>query len=174
MIRWLHLSDLHVFFNNHTNCNIKDSLITYLSDLDRQFDFVLITGDIAYQGNYVQDVGQYFEEIAKLTNCSLENFYVCIGNHDVTRNDLRSNTVISVLNEYTKNEKLSEEQYDYLFRTGHKKFINIIKGISPSIGNMNEPHYFINKPEYSITIINTCLFSHSLDDKEKLYINDVQ
>jgi len=173
MIRWLHLSDIHFNYDNHVNRNIKDSLIQYLSDLKLKFDAVIITGDIAYKREYAVDLADYLRKISDATKCSLEDFFICIGNHDFKRGNNRTNTVTTNLKEYLDNdERLTDEQYEYLFTIGHKLFNEKIKELLPNMNDSKEVHRFVDRSEYSVTILNTCLFSHNGEDKNNLYILD--
>jgi|GEM_PF-3285893 len=172
MISWLHLSDLHFSYNNHINTKIKDSLIDYITALNKKIDFVVITGDIAYKEKYDDALRKYIEKIAASINCDIKNIFACVGNHDIKRNNTRTATVNDCLNGYLQNHIISEEQYDYLFLTGHKAYNNKIKELLPGMEMYDKVHNFRDESEYSITILNTCLFSHNDNDQGNLIILD--
>ncbi|MBF8984890.1 metallophosphoesterase, partial [Lutibacter sp. B2] len=172
MLTWLHLSDIHSFYKNHTNEHIKDTLIDYLKTLDKKFNIVIITGDIAYQGKYSTDLKEFIVKLSKATGCELDKFFVCIGNHDFERGKQRTNSVKVAVDDYKKDEIISEENYRYIFEAGHQLFNNKMMEFFPDLKELSEPHHFKTNEKYSVTTFNTCLFSCNDKDENNLYIND--
>lgn len=100
-ITWLHLSDLH--FDSKRKNNIDIVLERLLDDVkgiskehDLVFDFIVVTGDLAYSGNkeeYVQ-AKDFFVKLLNITNLTNNNLFVVPGNHDVDINAVKNDMFI--------------------------------------------------------------------------------
>ena len=93
ILRWLHLSDLHM--RRETLDDLRVVLKTLWTDIKRQmeasggrFDFVAFTGDIAYAGQAkeFEDAHKYFfQPLIKYTGIASHQLMFVPGNHDVNR-----------------------------------------------------------------------------------------
>lgn len=90
-ITWLHISDLHL---RESHAWSQDAVLFAMRDDIRRrrkagatFDFVLVTGDLAYAGKaseYKLAVA-FFEELAAATGVPHEKIFCIPGNHDIDR-----------------------------------------------------------------------------------------
>lgn len=90
-MRLLQFSDIHFIDNNSNNQYIQVES-DFLADIEDQskecsFDYILITGDIAYSGKKEQyeKAESFISEICNKVNCSKDNVFVVPGNHDLDR-----------------------------------------------------------------------------------------
>lgn len=50
IVKWLDFSDLHFEYTNVDTVNIRDNLLSTISDKELDADFILMCGDFFYQG----------------------------------------------------------------------------------------------------------------------------
>ncbi|MXY64789.1 MAG: metallophosphoesterase [Gammaproteobacteria bacterium] len=91
IVRWLHISDLHMReaenAQRHAVLSAMLENIGYRSAMDGPFDFVVVTGDLAFSGKrseYVL-VAEFLNKLAALINLSTKLIFCVPGNHDVQR-----------------------------------------------------------------------------------------
>ena len=87
VIRWLHISDLHLNKEGVENVRIRENLPIYLKNLPLQCDYVFCTGDLRYapDGDYSDKTLDILENICECVEVPLERLFVSSGNHDVDR-----------------------------------------------------------------------------------------
>lgn len=170
-MRWLHLSDLHFMFNGYDSAQLKNKLLDKIEELKLNLDFIIITGDCLYQykekDNDIKRIADFIISIAKKSNCSKKNIFLCQGNHDVSRNDITRNQSIK---KYRKNKK---DFYDELSSQANEKFRILYKAITGKDYESYKVFQGRNKP-YRIISINTGLLSVDDRDKEKLRVCDTK
>ena len=90
IIKWLHVSDLHLNIDGVENRRLRKKLIEYLQNLSVQCDYVFCTGDLRYapMGEYAQDTFEVLENICNAVGVPMGCLFVTPGNHDVDR-DIR-------------------------------------------------------------------------------------
>ena len=90
-IRWLHISDLHL---RESGVWSQDAVLAaMLDDVSRRmaagivFDFVLVTGDLAYSGQASEYalVEKFIEDLALTTDLTRAEIFCIPGNHDIDR-----------------------------------------------------------------------------------------
>lgn len=118
IIKWLHISDLHLNIDGVENRRLRKKLIEYLQNLTTQCDYVFCTGDLRFapMGEYAQDTFEVLKNICNAVDVPLEYLFVTPGNHDVDR-DIRGR------DEAIRNEWFSGE--------------NAVKKYNPAIGIIN-------------------------------------
>lgn len=91
-VHWLHISDLHL---HETQSEPQNAVLTALlsnikrrKDENRDVDFVLVTGDLAFSGqeSEYELVGAFFQDLATAIGISHEQIFCVPGNHDIDRN----------------------------------------------------------------------------------------
>ena len=93
MLKFLHLSDLHITTTDagtqfDGDVKIREALMIDLGKEDRnQFDAILVTGDVAYHGRADEfaRAKAWLEDVRKATGSSPESLFVVPGNHDVNQ-----------------------------------------------------------------------------------------
>ncbi|MBI4750804.1 MAG: metallophosphoesterase [Acidobacteria bacterium] len=92
VLTWLHLSDIHFGEKRHHEQRaVLNRLLTDVKALREKenlaFDFVFVTGDIAWSGTDVEymDAKSFLEELQRAAGIRPEQIFVIPGNHDVDR-----------------------------------------------------------------------------------------
>ena len=91
VVRWLHISDLHM--REAENAQRQAVLSAMLEDIGRrcstgeQFDFVVVTGDLAFSGRRSEYklVAEFLGRLVALMTLSPSRIFCVPGNHDVQR-----------------------------------------------------------------------------------------
>lgn len=89
MIRWLHISDLHLGNEDLTSSCMRDDLISFLEQQDYKFDYIFLTGDILTAGpdaSFTQEMGDFLKKICEAAGVAYDRMYITPGNHDINRN----------------------------------------------------------------------------------------
>ncbi|EKF9437276.1 metallophosphoesterase, partial [Vibrio cholerae] len=136
----LHLSDLHLKFDNEADSYCKKLLDQLTTDIFTQdgitIDTVFITGDICFSGMSEQfslAKDNFIDPLLKMLNLSYENIYIVPGNHDVERSkisiserSLRRNIDSNTLNDLCIAIENGTEQWPRLnsYRSFCKNIIN--------------------------------------------------
>jgi hypothetical protein len=87
-MRWLHLSDLHIGFDNAAQRNATASLVKSVSQQvgEGQIDLILLTGDLAYSGAEKEYLGverQILAPLRTLSQFQHSKIAAVPGNHDL-------------------------------------------------------------------------------------------
>ncbi|MEJ1337000.1 MAG: metallophosphoesterase [Candidatus Sedimenticola sp. (ex Thyasira tokunagai)] len=89
-MRWLHLSDLHIGRDNSLQSTaIKDLISAAEKFADHPFDFVIITGDLAFSGQtseYIKLKELILEPLSRSQHFSNARWIIVPGNHDLDCN----------------------------------------------------------------------------------------
>ena len=88
VLRWLHLTDLHVGHSNESQTTALRSLVASISNVagTTPFDLVLLTGDLAYSGRpeeYAALTSQLIEPLRQTSLFANAQFAATPGNHDL-------------------------------------------------------------------------------------------
>jgi len=94
-MKWIHISDLHlnVIDEGSSTQHMRNRLLSYLKELDRTVDVILITGDFRYapkqsdSDDVAQSIVNFILDIAEALGVNnRDNIYLVPGNHDLDRN----------------------------------------------------------------------------------------
>ena len=94
-LNWLHISDLHLRVGSEWS---QDVVLTEMCrhieqqrDDETEFDFILVTGDIAFSGKAEEYslAGQFFDELESKSGVPRERMFCVPGNHDIDRSQQR-------------------------------------------------------------------------------------
>lgn len=174
-IRWLHLSDIHFDYDNYDTLRLRDKLLQFINDLHKEFDFIVITGDISYKGReYNDDVESFLRNLAKVAKLqSLGQMYLVPGNHDIKRDALRKRVINDILSKNDPAEELNEIDTDSykLLADSQASYCSFYQNLVNSEYKILEnPHFVIEAGVYNIVHINTCLVSGTDEEEGKLLI----
>ena len=88
VIRWLHISDLHLNKIGTESERLREQLPIYLRKLGTNCDYVFCTGDLRYApyGKFLPDTIERMAAICDAVNVPMKRLFVTPGNHDVDRN----------------------------------------------------------------------------------------
>ena len=168
-LRWLCFSDLHFKFKNFKTILLRDSLKKYLLGIDKSTAFILIAGDLSYKGESDAELINYIHEIAKISNCINENIFITPGNHDLIRSDDRTDTVKKCVKDSKENNsmKLKDNRLNLLL-SDFQPF-NEFKSYFDENNGLRSCS-LIERDDFRILNINTCLFCYGDEDEGNLYI----
>ncbi len=182
-IRWLHLSDIHFSFKNYDTKVMRDALMKYIKELGIRFDFIAVSGDIAYKnGGYDNGIINFLNDIRKSFLSEPKNLFIVPGNHDLGRTTQRSLIINGILAEDDPstfvNDHLDKDDETYRSllsafqgNSVKKGFFEFYKEIT---GNDYPQHklHFIEKREFlNILHLNTCLISGRNGEEGDLVID---
>lgn len=87
MVRWLHISDLHLNTPGYTSAFLRDELPKFLKKNGIHCEYVFCSGDIrdGKMGCFPEDNGQYIKSIMEAVGA--QEIYIVPGNHDVKRGE---------------------------------------------------------------------------------------
>jgi len=88
VLRWLHITDLHVGHKNESQQTALASLVAAIENFahGKPFDLILLTGDLAYSGHkneYDALRAQLIEPLRATFLCAKATFHAVPGNHDL-------------------------------------------------------------------------------------------
>jgi len=168
-LKWLHLSDLHLIYNNYETRVMRKSFLKYLKQkIQNEIDIVFITGDITHQGNaYDENIYTFLEEVLKAVNVEKDNVYMIPGNHDINRSGLMSTVIQGILSSSNPKEKintLDEETFDVLY-SGQKSYVEFYEKFLGREFPKDNPHFVTKGKGFNVVHVNTCLIAGG-DDVE--------
>ncbi|MCG1024034.1 metallophosphoesterase family protein [Sutcliffiella horikoshii] len=173
-LNWLHLSDLHLIYDNYDTTIMREQMIKYLTEkVAMKFDIVFITGDITHQGNnYNKAIFDFLDEILSALNVDKENVYIVPGNHDVKRTKIMERLVDSILSSTNPKDEINtidEDSYQVLFK-GHKNYFKFYESFLGREHPKENLHYVVKRDMYNIIHINTSLISGGNDVEGKILV----
>lgn len=161
-MKWLHLSDLHLIFNNYETTLMRANFFEYLQNFESQIDCLFITGDITHQGrDYTQEIITFLNEIVTTLKISKENVYMIPGNHDVKRSDMAQLLIQGILSKENGKDAINEidiESFNTLFN-GQTAYIKLYESFLERDYPKDKLHFVIKTEDFNIIHINTCLLA---------------
>lgn len=89
IIRWLHISDLHLGSEGAETNLMRDELLPYLKGMGLSWNYVFCTGDIrtanVNPNDFTDDMAAYLKRICNAVGVPMEKLFIVPGNHDVDR-----------------------------------------------------------------------------------------
>lgn len=163
IMKWLHLSDLHLIYKNYETDVMRISFFDYLGvQFKGKVDCLFITGDISHQGQeYTDQVYEFLNEIVITLNISKEKVYMIPGNHDIKRNKLMGNVIKGILSEEDSKKAINEidkDSFDVL-NNGQQGFVTLYEKFLEREYPKDNVHFVIKTEEYNVIHINTCLIA---------------
>lgn len=182
-INILHLSDLHLSFNDEVDFDSFLSSIeeVIIDKIKSNIHMIMITGDLVNKGT-TKDLNNVFEKfinkIAQTAKCKVDNVFCVPGNHDTERDDY-----ISELREkYKKNNqkgtcwKLDNKDSHKVF-SRFEDFCDFNSILHPNNQNIKSfGVYFrvIGNKNIAITCINSAIYANDDNDYKNLGISKKQ
>ena len=93
MLRVLHLSDIHMNYENYDTNRMKQKLGVYLQSVVKDIDIVVISGDFVYKHSSYQEARLFYNSIIEPLGISNKVFVP--GNHDLNRGNTQRKTLIN-------------------------------------------------------------------------------
>ena len=89
LIRWLHISDLHLGSEGAETNMMRDELLPYLKGMRLSWDYVFCTGDIRTANtapkDFTDEMAAYLKGACDAVDVPMEKLFIVPGNHDVDK-----------------------------------------------------------------------------------------
>lgn len=169
MIRWLHISDLHLGSDGAVTAMLRDELPLFLKDEGLKCDYVFCTGDIrtanANPNEYTEDMAAFLKQICEAVGTTTERLFVVPGNHDVNRDVVgRADSVESALwgesLYYNSDDGIIKQEDLGKIMSGENDFKGFLGNIyKPErlvyYGSAESPHFNIETEDFNILHVDT-------------------
>lgn len=162
-LNWLHLSDLHLIYDNYDTTIMRERMIKYLTEkIQTKFDMVFITGDITHQGaTYTKKVYKFLDDILAPLQVPKENIFIVPGNHDIKRTQIMGRLVDSILSANNPKDEinaLDSASYKVLLN-GQKGYFKFYEKFLERKYEKDSLHFVVKRDGYNVVHINTSLIS---------------
>jgi len=159
--KWLQLSDIHFGSpDNDKNFNVdmmRDRFLEKCGQLP-EVDYLFLTGDIRHgksnQDEYPEDIIEFLKNVQKKLEILPCNTFMVPGNHDISRDVMREDTIEKIKKQYNHGSTIPPEFASYL-NQGRQSYLNLYKQICGA--SISENHFYIPKEDLNIIHINTSI-----------------
>lgn len=186
MIRWLHISDLHLNSKGASTAMLRDELPLFLSEQEMRCDYVFCTGDIRTADEkpcvYTDDMADFLKTICCAVGVDTKRLYIVPGNHDIDRdlpNRVAAIKRIMYRPEWVgyydaKSGVINETDMEGIME-GESDFITFLKKIYPpdrisQYGNPEKPHFNIETDDFNILHLDTTIAYAQGQEKTDLIV----
>ncbi|MCQ2016028.1 metallophosphoesterase family protein [Clostridium butyricum] len=156
-LNWIHLSDVHFNYRDYCTNTMRSLLLKYLKSLasNQKFDFVVITGDIVFQGGkYDSDLINFINDILGALNLSKNELFIVPGNHDLKRDKMTSSALENIARENKLIANLDKELEDG-FKKRQKSFFAFLKKVTSNSYTNTKLHTVISLEKCNLIHLNT-------------------
>lgn len=175
IIRWLHISDLHLNTNETESIRMRRKLPQYILENNIEYDYVFCTGDIrdssAEHWREPFPSADFLKNLCEIRNISLDNLFIVPGNHDVNRTASdRENVVENMLwhdnKSWSRNYKTELGNIDdytlQALHDGEKEFRSFLGKIYDRdklqlYDDYLKPHFVVETEHFNILHIDSTL-----------------
>ncbi len=171
MIRWLHISDLHLGSSDLSTDVLRDELLKFLVERNLRCDYVFCTGDIKTAGpddkGYTDEMATYLTAICEAVGTTMERLFVTPGNHDINRDAAgRDEAIRKVMFQrrgyYDPAKGVIERDDMASIMEGERPFMDFLNQIYPAgrvamYGNPDRPHFVIETEDFNILHVDTTI-----------------
>ncbi|MER2192150.1 MAG: metallophosphoesterase [Solibacillus sp.] len=173
-LNWLHLSDLHLIYDNYDTTIMREKMLKYFTEkIRKKFDVIFITGDITHQGaNYNKKIFEFLDEIQTTLEVPKENIFIVPGNHDVKRTQMMGRMVSSVLSANNPKDEINNldaPSYKVLFN-GQKNYFKFYEKFLEREHPKDNLHFVDKRNGFNVIHINTSLISGGIDVEGKILV----
>lgn len=158
-ISWLHISDIHFNIQNYDSEILREKLVSYIERNITDIDFIVISGDIVYQGGaYTKKLINFINDLIKACRLSENEIIIVPGNHDLKRSSVRT-SIIKDIQSRPNYQQFDKEHLTTLLKE-QKDFFNFFRKIKKTTGRTefeNNLHYVYNINNISIVCLNTAI-----------------
>lgn len=169
MIRWLHISDLHLGNDDMSSTRMRDKLLTFLTEKFGNFDYIFLTGDIRSanvpDNRFTQSMADFLKEVCKHCGVSVERLFIVPGNHDINRDVPERHEAIEKVKfgwkgYYDSNSgKIKDEDLTAIWKGQEdlRNFLSLVYGPDQlsNYQNPNAPHLIIETNDFNIIHLDT-------------------
>ena len=159
VISWLHISDIHFNLLNYDTKILREKLILLLKEKGKGINFIVISGDVVYQGGkYSKDIVNFITEIIKICDLSEKEIIIVPGNHDIKRTSVRE-SIVKDIQSRSDYSTFDSDHIDELLK-GQKSFFDFyrkVKKISGKTEFEKELHFVQKINGVNILCLNTAI-----------------
>lgn len=167
MIRWLHISDLHLGDEDMSSLRMRRKLIEFIRKSDNHFDYVFLTGDILTankSGVFTPEMSGYIHEVCQACGISTDRMFIVAGNHDVNRDVEGRDEVIkrSLLTwgAYDPRRGVIDDKDFKIISSGQENFRQFLSELYPEerlrlYQNAQLPHFVVETADFNIVHLDT-------------------
>lgn len=186
MIRWLHISDLHLNSKGASTAMLRDELPHFLRKKGLLCDYVFCTGDIRTANekpnDYTDDMAAFIKDICKAVGTSTERLFVVPGNHDIDRDNAKRLEAIKRvkyqpewLGNYDSKTGLIAENDMADIMEGQADFIKFLGKIYNDdrlkyYGSKTAPHFNIETEDFNILHVDSTVIYAKNQEKSDLIV----
>lgn len=186
MLRWLHISDLHLNSKGASTAMLRDELPRYLREQGMRCDYVFCTGDIRTANekpnDYTDDMADFLREVCDAVGTTTERLFIVPGNHDIDRDNTQRMAAIRKVKyqpewvgNYDAESGLIDRKDMAAILKGETKFIKFLGKIYPKdrlsyYGNKDAPHFNIETEDFNILHVDTTLVYAKNQEKTDLIV----
>ena len=169
MIRWLHISDLHLGSDGAVTDMLRDELPSFLISKGMKCDYVFCTGDIrtanVNPNIFTDDMATFLKQVCDAVGVTTDHLFIVPGNHDVNRDvEGRTNVIEDAMwgnNPYYNSEDGFIKPEDMrTIMTGENDFKSFLGKVYPQnrlkyYGKADAPHFNIETDDFNILHVDT-------------------
>lgn len=159
VISWLHISDIHFNLLNYDTKILREKLILLLKEKGKGINFIVISGDVVYQGGkYSKDIVNFITEIIEICDLSEKEIIIVPGNHDIKRTSVRE-SIVKDIQSRSDYSTFDSDHIDELLK-GQKSFFDFyrkVKKISGKTEFEKELHFVQKINVVNILCLNTAI-----------------
>lgn len=186
MIRWLHISDLHLNSQGAVTAMLRDCLPAFLREQDLRCDYVFCTGDIRTANEnpnaYTQSMVDFLKEVCDAAGVTMEKLFIVPGNHDIDRDQSKRMEAIrrvkyqpEWIGYYDAEDGRIEERDMAAILKGEADFIKFLKKIYPEdrlkcYGNKKAPHFNVETADFNILHLDSTIIYAKNQEKADLIV----
>lgn len=167
MIRWLHISDLHLGDEDLSSLRMRKKLIKFIREEGGHIDYVFLTGDILTankSGVFTPEMSEYILDICRACDITPNRLFIVAGNHDVNRDAAGRDDVIkqSLLawDAYDPRHGVIAEEDLKTISSGQESFRQFLSQLYSEervhlYKNTAFPHFVVETEDFNIVHVDT-------------------
>lgn len=186
MVKWLHISDIHLNRRGTETRRMRSQLIPFLKQEGISCKYLFITGDLRYapDGNFDVDTVAFLHNLRKALGVSVENVFVVPGNHDIDRSDSERtaalNTIWNDVDKYynPKIGVIQENELDGIYQS-QSSFNSIMDEFYQDYperiikyNNKTQPHFTVTTEDFNIIHVNSTLLYSAEHERDLIVGTD--
>lgn len=171
MIRWLHISDLHLGSKGMSTEMLRDELPMYLRARGLTCDYVFCTGDIRtanMAGNEFKDgMAEYIRSLCDAVGVPVEKLFIVPGNHDVNifssgRTDAIKRVMFDRSGYYSADVGRIDADDMAAMMAGEEELVSFLSKIYPPdrvalYGNPSAPHFCVETADFNVLHVDSTI-----------------
>lgn len=169
MIRWLHISDLHLGSDGAVTAMLRDELPSFLKSKGLKCDYVFCTGDIrtanVNPNDFTDDMAAFLKQVCEAVGITIERLFIVPGNHDINRDVAgRAEAIEGAMwgknFYYNSDDGIIKPEDISKIMSGEIDFKSFLEKVYPQnridyYGKIDAPHFNIETDDFNILHVDT-------------------